>query len=45
MVDFPEEGTSQLRSEGWAVCEKREGKYEPGRRDCLGRPKGSVRSV
>lgn len=37
MVDFPEEGTSQLRSKGWAVCEKRQRKYDPGRRACLGK--------
>lgn len=37
MANFPKEGISQLRSEGWAVCEKRKGKYDPGRRDCLGK--------
>lgn len=35
MVDFPEEGISWLRSKGWAVCEKREGKYDPGRSNCF----------
>lgn len=37
MVDFPEEGASQLRSKDWAVCETREGKYDPGRSDGLGK--------